>query len=58
MGYEPKPSKNEKESIPKLKEEDRQVVLPIIIKILLSKLIKKKGSINQKSIYARRSIIY
>ena len=33
-------------------------VLPIIIRLLLSKLIKKKGAINMKTVHTRRSIVY
>lgn len=33
-------------------------MLPIIIKLLLSKLIKKKGAINQKTVHVRRTIVY
>jgi hypothetical protein len=33
-------------NIPKLADGHRLEVLPIIIKLLLSKLIKKKGAIN------------
>ena len=45
-------------NIPKLAEAHRLDVLPIVIKILLSKLIKKKGAINQKTVHVRRTIIY
>ena len=33
-------------------------VLPIIIRLLLSKLVKKKGAINMKTVHTRRSIVY
>ena len=33
-------------------------MLPVIIKLLFSKLLKKKGSINKKSIHTRRNIVY
>jgi hypothetical protein len=45
-------------NIPKLAEGHRMEVLPIIIKLLLSKLIKKKGAINMKTVHTRRSIVY
>lgn len=45
-------------NIPKLAEGHRLEVLPIIIKLLLSKLIKKKGAINQKTVHTRRSIVF
>ena len=47
-----------KGGIPKLEQEDRLQVLPVIIKLLFSKLLKKKGSINKKSIHTRRNIVY
>ena len=47
-----------KGNIPKLEKEDRLEVLPVIIKLLFSKLLKKKGSINKKSIHTRRNIVY
>lgn len=52
--------KKDKEAgvIPKLAEEDRQDVLPIVVKLLFSKLFKKKGVINQKSIGTRRTIVF
>lgn len=50
--------KADKGSIPKLKDEHREQVLPIIIKLLLSKIIKKKGAINKKTIHTRRSIVF
>lgn len=31
------------ESIPKLSQDDRLQVLPVIVKLLFSKLLKKKG---------------
>lgn len=33
-------------------------MLPFIIKLLFSKLLKKKGVINNKSVFARRNIVY
>ena len=45
-------------NIPKLAEGHRLDVLPIIIKLMLSKLIKKKGAINMKTVHTRRSIVY
>ncbi len=45
-------------NIPKLAEKHRVDVLPIIIRLMLSKLIKKKGAINQKSVHTRRTIVY
>ena len=45
-------------NIPKLAEGHRMEVLPLIIKLLLSKLIKKKGAINMKTVHTRRSIVY
>ena len=33
-------------------------MLPIVIKMLLSKLISKKGAINKKSIHIRRNIVF
>jgi hypothetical protein len=36
----------QKESIPKLAKEDRIEVLPVIVKLLFSKLLKQKGKIN------------
>ncbi len=45
-------------NIPKLADGHRLEVLPIIIKLLLSKLIKKKGAINQKTVHTRRSIVF
>ena len=47
-----------KGAIPKLEQEDRLQVLPVIIKLLFSKLLKKKGAINKKSIHTRRNIVY
>jgi Down-regulated in metastasis len=45
-------------NIPKLAEQHRVDVLPVIIKLLLSKLIKKKGAINKKTVHTRRTIVY
>ena len=50
--------KETKSQIPKLDEEDRAQMLPIIIKLLQSKLKQKKGVINKKSIFVRRNLIY
>ena len=44
--------------IPKLDEEDREAMLPVIIKLLQSKLLMKKGAINKKSLFVRRNIVY
>ena len=33
-------------------------VLPVIIKLLFSKLLKKRGVLNKKSLQQRRNIIY
>jgi hypothetical protein len=45
-------------SIPKLADQHRLDVLPIVVRLLLSKLIKKKGAINQKTVHTRRNIVY
>ena len=51
--------KNTKGSIPKLAPDDRLEVLPFIVKLLFSKLVKKKGAINKNnSIDDRRNIVY
>lgn len=50
--------KETKSIIPKLDDEDRLTMLPVIIKLLQSKLTMKKGAINQKSLYTRRNIVY
>jgi hypothetical protein len=42
----------------KLDKEHRKDVLPIVIKLLQSKLLRKKGSINKKGIQVRRNIVY
>ena len=48
-----------KGSIPKLEKEDRLDLLPVIIKLLFSKLVKKKGAINKNSnINDRRNVVY
>jgi hypothetical protein len=45
--------------IPNLeKGDDRQIVLPLIVKICSSKIKPKKGVINKKNIMVRRNIIY
>jgi hypothetical protein len=54
----PKKRKETKATIPKLETEDRAMMLPVIIKILQSKLLQKKGAINKKSIHTRRTMIY
>jgi len=51
-------TKKVKGSIPKLIEEDRQDLLPIIIKLMFSKMLRRKGAINKKSIRTRRNIVY
>lgn len=50
--------KETKQAIPKLEEEDRASVLPIVIKLLQSKLQQQKGAINKKSIFSRRSLVF
>ena len=51
--------RNIKGQIPKLEKEDRQELLPFVIKLLFSKLVKKKGAINKNnSIGERRNIVY
>jgi hypothetical protein len=51
--------KDGKENLMKrLAAKDRNDVLPIVNKILLTKLVKKKGSINKKNIHTRRNIIF
>lgn len=50
--------KSEKGFIPKLAEEHRLSVLPVVVKLLLSKIQKKKGAINKKTVYTRRNIVY
>jgi len=50
--------KGDKGSTQKLQDHHRMDVLPIVIKLLLSKLIKKKGAINKKTIYVRRNIVF
>ncbi len=47
-----------KGNIPKLAAEDRLEVLPVIIKLLFSKLLKKKGVINKKNFHTRLNIVY
>lgn len=48
-----------KGAVPKLEKEDRLEVLPFIIKLLFSKLVKKKGAINKNnSLSDRRNIVY
>lgn len=58
--YADEESKKESKAnnIPKLAESHRLDVLPIVIRLLLSKLIKKKGAINQKTVHTRRTIVY
>ena len=50
--------KETKSVIPKLDDEDRADMLPVIIKLLESKLLMKKGAINKKSLFVRRNIVY
>lgn len=50
--------KETKSVIPKLEDEDRSIILPLIVKILQSKANHKKGAINKKSIHVRRNLIY
>ena len=50
--------KETKSVIPKLDDEDRESMLPVIIKLLQSKLLMKKGAINKKSLHVRRNIVY
>lgn len=50
--------KETKASIPKLEEDDRADVLPVVIKLLQSKLLQRRGAINKKSIFTRRNIVY
>jgi hypothetical protein len=57
-GYEKTAKKADKGTIAKLKDEHRLDILPVVIKLLLSKLIKKKGAINKKTIYTRRTIVF
>lgn len=49
---------NKDKSMPKVAEEHRLDILPIVVKLLLSKLIKKKGAIKQKTVHQRRHIVY
>ena len=56
---QPKESKREqKTKIPRLEDEDRAEVLPLIIKLLFSKILKRSGAINKKSVKTRRNIVY
>jgi hypothetical protein len=55
---EKKVERKVKGSIPKLIDEDRQEVLPIIIKLMFSKMLRRKGAINKKNIRTRRNIVY
>ena len=41
-----------------LTEQERKVLLPYIIRMLNSKLLKKRGKANRKSIVTRRKIVY
>lgn len=50
--------KETKSVIPKLEEEDRAAMLPVIIKLLQSKLLQQKGAINRKNLHTRRNIVY
>ena len=48
-----------KGAVPKLEKEDRLDLLPIIIKLLFSKLVKKAGAINKNnSISDRRNVVF
>ena len=44
--------------IPRLEPEDREAILPLIVKLLQSKLLQKRGAINKKSLLTRRNIVY
>ena len=57
-GNEAEGKQKSKESIPRLAPEDRAAVLPVVIKLLLSKLLKKKGALNKKSFHQRLTIVY
>ena len=46
-----KPKKKTQEGIPRLAQSDRQEVLPVIVKLLFSKLLRKHGAINQKTLH-------
>lgn len=50
--------KETKSAIPKLEPEDKEAMLPVIIKILQSKITFKKGAINKKSLHTRRNIVF
>ena len=50
--------KETKASIPRLEPEDREAMLPVVIKLLQSKLTFKKGAINKKSLHTRRNIVF
>jgi hypothetical protein len=60
MAVEPeaKQKKKEKESIPKLQKEDRADVLPVIVRLLFSKLSLQSGKGKLKQLNDRRTIIY
>jgi len=51
-------TKKIKGAIPKLTDEDRLDMLPIIIKLMFSKMLRRRGAINKKSIRTRRNIVY
>ena len=55
---EEKTKKRAKGTIPKLEKEDRLDLLPLIIKLLFSKMLKRRGSINKKSVKVRKNIVY
>ena len=41
----------QEKNLPKVAKEHRLQVLPVVVKLLLSKLIKKKGQIKQKTVH-------
>lgn len=42
----------------KLDPEHRSIVLPVVIRLLQSKLLRKKGAINKKGVEVRRNLVY
>ena len=50
--------KETKSAIPKLEDEDRAQMLPIVIKLLQSKLQQQRGAINKRNLYSRRSLVF
>ncbi|TNV87999.1 hypothetical protein FGO68_gene14880 [Halteria grandinella] len=48
----------QEKNLPKVAKEHRLQVLPVVVKLLLSKLVKKKGQIKQKTVHQRRHIVY